>query len=176
VQRIAIVGNGGSGKTWLANRLGRLLDLPVTHLDDLRYAADGTTVAENSFTDRQQTIAAGDRWIIDGNSLASMPIRLARADTVIVVDPHPLVCLLGILQRRLRYRGGRHPDGVYDRITVSFLWYVAWRYRRTHLPRVQACIAEHFRGAPLVHLTSRQQADLYLNVVAHHHRGVGGDR
>jgi adenylate kinase family enzyme len=173
VQRIAIVGNGGSGKTWLANRLGRLLDLPVTHLDDLRYAADGTTVAEDVFTDQQQTIAAGDRWIIDGNSLASMPIRLARADTVIVVDPPPLVCLLGILQRRLRYRGGWHPDGVYDRITVSFLWYVAWRYRRTHLPRVQACIAEHFRGGPLVHLTSREQADLYLDVVAHHR---GGDR
>jgi adenylate kinase family enzyme len=64
VQRIAIVGNGGSGKTWLANRLGRLLGLPVTHLDDLRYAADGTTVAEDSFTDQQQTITAGDRWII----------------------------------------------------------------------------------------------------------------
>ncbi|BCY11037.1 topology modulation protein [Actinoplanes sp. L3-i22] len=172
MQRIAIVGNGGAGKTVLANRLGAVLGIPVTHLDDLRYAEDGTTVAENTFADQQQAIVAGESWIVEGNSLASMPIRLARADTVIVVDPHPLVCLLGILQRRLRYRGGRHPDGVFDRINGSFLWYVGWRYRRDHLPRVQACISDHFRGAVVVHLTRREQANLYLDVMAYH-RGRG---
>jgi adenylate kinase family enzyme len=34
VQRIAIVGCSGSGKTCLARHLGARLDLPVTHLDD----------------------------------------------------------------------------------------------------------------------------------------------
>ncbi|MFI1996944.1 topology modulation protein [Actinoplanes sp. NPDC020271] len=173
MRRIAILGNGGAGKTVLANRLSTILGIPVTHLDDLRYADDGTTVAEAVFVDLQREVVAGEAWIIDGNSLASLPIRLGRADTVIVVDPHPLVCLLGILQRRLRYRGGRHPDGVFDRINASFLWYVGWRYRHTHLPKVRACIAEHFRGAPVIHLTSRRQADLWVNVFTHHH-GKGG--
>lgn len=40
-------------------------------------------------------------------------------------------CLWGVLLRRMRYRGGRHPNGVHDRITWSFLIYV-WRYRRRH--------------------------------------------
>ncbi|WP_436528393.1 topology modulation protein [Actinoplanes sp. HUAS TT8] len=173
MNRIAVVGNGGSGKTVLANRLGELLGIPVTHLDDLRYADDGTTVADDVFADSQRTAAAAETWIIDGTSLASLPIRLARADTVIIVDPHPLVCLWGIAQRRWRYRGGRHPDGVLDRINGSFLFYVAWRFRRTHLPKVRACIAQHFHGAPVIHLTSREQTNLYLDVQVHH---IGGRR
>lgn len=46
MQRIVVIGAGGAGKTVLANRLGRILGLPVTHLDALRYcAACGTGAA-----------------------------------------------------------------------------------------------------------------------------------
>jgi adenylate kinase family enzyme len=37
MQRIAVLGAGGAGKTVVARRLGHLLGLPVTHLDQLRY-------------------------------------------------------------------------------------------------------------------------------------------
>jgi adenylate kinase family enzyme len=172
VQRIAIVGNGGAGKTVVANTLGRLLGIAVTHLDALRYAEDWTTVPEQVFVARQRQAMAADRWIIDGNSLASLAGRVAAADTVIVVDPPPPVCLWGILQRRVRYRGGRHPDGVHDHITSEFLRYVC-RYRRDHLPRVLACIREHACGAEVVHLTSRRQAGRYLAVLADRIGGGG---
>ncbi|MEV3966020.1 hypothetical protein AB0M34_35025 [Nocardia sp. NPDC050193] len=36
-------------------------------------------------------------------------------------DLPALTCLLGIAQRRRRYRGGQHKDGVYDRITWDFV-------------------------------------------------------
>ncbi|WP_436531875.1 topology modulation protein [Actinoplanes sp. HUAS TT8] len=157
IRRIAIVGNGGAGKTVLANRLGARLGLPVTHLDALRYADDWSPVAEDVFVARQREIVTGERWIIDGNSLASLPVRAAAADTVLIVDPPPLVCLWGILRRRLRYRGGRHADGVHDHITPAFLLYVC-RYRRDHLPRVLATLREHASHATVIHLTSRNQA------------------
>ncbi|RSM50533.1 topology modulation protein [Actinoplanes sp. ATCC 53533] len=172
MQRIAIVGNGGAGKTVLANKLGRLLGIAVTHLDALRYAEDWMPVPEELFVARQREAMEAGRWIIDGNSLASLAGRVAAADTVIVVDPPPLVCLWGILQRRLRYRGGRHPDGVHDHITLNFLRYVC-RFRRDHLPRVLACISEHTGGAEVVHLTSRRQADQCLAVLADR---IGGGR
>ncbi|GIE90174.1 topology modulation protein [Actinoplanes regularis] len=167
MRRIAVVGNGGAGKTTLANRLGALLDLPVTHLDALRYTDDWATVDEGTFVDRQRRVVATERWIIDGNSLASLPIRVAAADTVIVVDPPPVVCLWGLLRRRWRYHGGRHPDGVHDRITPAFLRYV-WRYRRDHLPGVQACVAEHGGDAEVIHLTSHVRVDLFYEGLAHH--------
>ncbi len=161
MQRIAIVGAGGAGKTVLANRLGAVLNIPVTHLDALRYTPDWRHVAEEDFIARQRDIVTRDRWIIDGNSLASLPVRATAADTIIVVDPAPLMCLWGILQRRLRYRGGQHPDGAFDRITAAFVRY-AWTYRREHLPKVLACIASHGPHAARIHLTSRRQTNRFL--------------
>lgn len=37
MQRVAIVGCGGSGKSHLARELGRIVDAPVTHLDSVYY-------------------------------------------------------------------------------------------------------------------------------------------
>ncbi|MFF5085491.1 topology modulation protein [Actinoplanes sp. NPDC000266] len=142
MKRVVIVGAGGAGKTVLARQLGAILDLPVTHLDALRYDRAWRTVAEETYRAAQRNLVSADRWLIEGNSLASLPIRAARADTIIVLDQHPLVCLAGILHRRLRYRGGQHPDGVFDRITPEVIRYVLG-YRSRHLPRVLACIREH---------------------------------
>ncbi|GGK79390.1 topology modulation protein [Mangrovihabitans endophyticus] len=168
MQRIAILGASGAGKTVLARTLGDLLDLPVTHLDQLRYDSDWNVIAEPDFVAAQHQLVAGTRWIADGNSLASLPVRAAAADTIIVLDPHPLVCLTGIAARRLRYRGGQHADGVYDRITLEVLTYAA-TYRARHLPRVQACLREHATRARVVHLRSRRAVTRYVAQV----RAVG---
>jgi hypothetical protein len=95
-----------------------------------------------------------------GPAVQTLPIRAAVAD-VVVVDPPPLVCLWGVLQRRCRYRGGQHPDGTFDRIAIDFLRYVI-RYRRRHLPRTLARMAEHGPYAMVVPLTSRRQIDGFV--------------
>ncbi|MFG1995291.1 topology modulation protein [Actinoplanes sp. NPDC048988] len=164
MERVAVLGASGAGKTVLARTLGALLDLPVTHLDQLRYDADWNVVPEPEFVAAQRQLVAGSHWIADGNSLASLPIRAAAADTIIVLDPHPLVCLAGIAVRRLRYRGGQHADGVYDRITIDVLRYVA-TYRVRHLPRVHDCLREHAPGATVVHLRSRRAVARYVTAI-----------
>lgn len=64
MQRILIVGNGGAGKTVLANRLGRLLAIPVTHLDALRYDSSWNVVPEERFVAAQREIITAPSWII----------------------------------------------------------------------------------------------------------------
>jgi adenylate kinase family enzyme len=63
MRRIVILGAGGAGKTVLARQLGQLLGLPVTHLDQLRYRPDWTTVPEQDFVAGQRALVAGDQWI-----------------------------------------------------------------------------------------------------------------
>lgn len=41
VKRVLIMGNSGSGKSWLAARLSALTNLPVTDLDTLNWESEG---------------------------------------------------------------------------------------------------------------------------------------
>jgi adenylate kinase family enzyme len=167
MDRIAIIGCGGSGKTVLARRLAEHLGLAVTNLDAVYYDDQWNPTPAEKFAETQRELVAADRWLIEGNYASTLPIRLARADTVIFLDLPALTCLYGIAQRRWRYRGGQHADGVYDRITWSFIKYILG-YRRSMRPRVTALLAEHRQHARYIRLTSRRQANRFL-----HHLGTG---
>ncbi|MBB5916817.1 adenylate kinase family enzyme [Nocardia transvalensis] len=163
MDRIVVLGCGGSGKTHLANRLAAVLALPVTHLDAVYYDSDWNPLPHTEFAARQRDLVAGPRWLIDGNHVSTLPIRLAAADTVIFLDLPAVSCLAGVAQRRWRYRGGQHPaDGVYDRITWDFVRYIC-RYRATTAPRVRRLITEHGRHAQLITLSSRRHTTQFLH-------------
>jgi adenylate kinase family enzyme len=159
MDRVVVVGCGGSGKSFVAKRLGAVLGLPVTHLDAIYYDREWNPLPHHEFALRQERLVAGRRWLIEGNYASTLAIRLAAAETVIFLDLPALVCLWGIVQRRLRYRGGQHAaDGVFDRITWGFLRYVV-SYRKAMRPKVIALARGH---TGLVILRSRRAANAFL--------------
>jgi adenylate kinase family enzyme len=162
VDRIAIVGCGGSGKSHLARTLGAALGITPVHLDTVYYDRDWNPLPKEQFAALQQDMVAQPRWVIDGNYASTLPIRLRAADTVIFLDLPARSCLAGIAQRRLRHGGGQHDAiGVYDRITWNFVRYIAG-YRRQMAPRVSRLIAEHAGDAEVIVLRSRRAAGRYL--------------
>ena len=166
VDRIAIVGCGGSGKSRLARILGTALGITPVHLDGLYYDRDWKPLDKEEFAALQRDLVAEPRWIIDGNYASTLPIRLAAADTVIFLDLPAWACLWGIIQRRLRHgRGQHHAIGAYDRITWNFIRYIAG-YRKQMAPRVRHLIAGHAGDAQVVVLRSRHAARRYLADVA----------
>jgi adenylate kinase family enzyme len=165
VDRIAIMGCGGSGKSHLARSLGGVLGITPVHLDGLYYDAGWKPLDKEKFADRQRELVSGSRWIIDGNYASSLSIRLQSADTVIFLDLPGWVCLWGILQRRLRHGGGQHQAiGVYDRVTWDFVRYII-SYRRKMAPWVRTLVTDHAGDAQVVILRSRGAARRYLATV-----------
>jgi adenylate kinase family enzyme len=162
VDRVAIIGSGGSGKSWLARELGVTLGVRPVHLDGLYYDQDWQPLAKEPFAELQRDLVAAPRWVIDGNYASSLPIRLQAADTVIFLDLPARTCLWGIAQRRMLHRGGQHAAiGVYDRITWDFIRYIA-SYRRQMAPRVRELISCHAAGARVFVLRSRRAARRFL--------------
>jgi hypothetical protein len=162
VERIAIVGCGGSGKSRLAAVLAARLGITPVHLDALYYDAEWTPLDQETFAAIQRELANAPRWILDGNYASTLPVRLGAADTVIFLDLPGWTCLWGIFQRRLGHGGGQHPDvGVYDRITWGFIRYVVG-YRKGMAPRVRALIADHAGNAQVTVLRSRASVRRYV--------------
>lgn len=162
MDRIAIIGCGGSGKSHLARELGVLFGITPVHLDTVYYDKDWNPLPKEQFAALQRDLVSAPRWVIDGNYASSLPIRLAAADTVIFLDLPARTCLWGIAQRRLRHGGGQHQAiGVYDRITWGFVRYILG-YRRSMAPRVRALTAEHAPEAEVIVLRSRRAARRYL--------------
>lgn len=162
MERIAIVGCGGSGKSRLARVLGARLGITPVHLDALYYDKDWQPLDQETFASLQRDLVAAPRWIIDGNYASTLPIRLEAADTVIFLDLPGWACLWGIAARRLRHGGGQHQAiGVYDRITWGFIRYILG-YRKNMAPRVRALIASHARHAQVTVLRSRPGVRRYL--------------
>jgi len=167
VDRIAIIGCGGSGKSTVARQLAAALDLPLTHLDAIYYDESWNPLRQDEFAAKQERLVAGGRWVIEGNYASTLPVRLSAADTLIFLDIPAATCLWGIAERRWRYRGGQHHDvGVFDRITWSFVKYILG-YRASMRPRVQALVAEHGTHLDVITLTSRRAANQFVR----HHRG-----
>ena len=167
MRRIVVVGCGGSGKTVLARRLGEILGIPVVHLDALFYDEDWQPCPPAEFIARQEAAVEAESWLMDGNYVSTLPIRLAAADAVIFLDFSAIRCLWGVFQRRWRFRGGqRREQGIFVRVTWSFTKYVIG-YRRQMAPRVRAAIAAHTGpNAQVVVLRSRQAARRYCEKLA----------
>ena len=175
MQRVAVIGCGGSGKTTLANALAARLEIPVIHIDSHYWQVrDGRRVESTpqEWADCHRELVGREAWVMDGMKLGVLRERLAYADTVIYLDLPTRACLTGILRRRLRYRGQLRPDlGVYDRISWQFLRWV-WSFRRRHRPALLQALTS-FEGETII-LRRRNDLRTLLEAVEapNHHDAV----
>jgi adenylate kinase family enzyme len=102
VQRISVVGSGGSGKTTLARAVARALGIPHLELDSVYHQANWQPLEESLFRARVGEFIAADAWVTDGNYSAVRDLIWQRADTVIWIDLPRRTVMRQLVGRTLR--------------------------------------------------------------------------
>ncbi len=100
VKKVIVIGCPGSGKSTFARRLKSVTGLPIFHLDMMYWNEDRTTISKEMFLDRLGSAMSNSEWIIDGNYMSSMEMRINECDTVFFLDYPTQVCIDGIEKRK----------------------------------------------------------------------------
>ncbi len=124
MEKIVIIGPGGAGKTTLAQKLGSILNINVVHLDRILWQRDWKEIPRDTRIDIIQILVQEKQWIIDGTYLSTSELHLEAADTIILMDISPLVCLLRIIKRHKKFEGRSRRDipmGSTDKLTLFLI-------------------------------------------------------
>ena len=103
MNKIAVFGKPGSGKSRLSRLVSQRLGVPLTHLDSVMYRADGKVVDKQTLNETHQGLVDSACWVIDG--LGPMPLfnaRLDAADTLIYIELSYLTSYWLVTKRLLK--------------------------------------------------------------------------
>lgn len=143
MQRIAIVGSTGSGKTTLAKELATRLNLPHIEMDALNWEANWVNAPQAIFRERLHHALQAPQWVVDGNYSTVRDLVWRQADTLIWLDyPFPLVLarltrrtLRRIVTRQALWQGNRETFRqafLSSNSLYLWLWKTHWKRRRTY--------------------------------------------
>ena len=174
MDRVLIIGCSAAGKSTVARELGKTLRIEVIHLDKLLWKPGCNLTRETEEPQVVRELLGRPRWIMDGNYTASLPMRLAAADTVVFIDyPRPL-CLMRAIKRLLTFAGRTRPDmgaACPERLDWNFFRWI-WRYPRDERPQLLRHLEMHGSRARIVTLTSPKETDRWLEQVRQEARSL----
>lgn len=156
--RIAIIGNSGSGKSWLAERLGRALGMAAIDLDAYRWTGNGYGEKRDENEARRLLLEAtsGDTWIVEGVFTWLISAVIGRSTALVWLDLPWHECLSGLRTRGIR-RGGTDHE-----FAELITWAEDYWLRKT--PTSHQGHSKLFAGFPhhKVRLQSRKAVDSLL--------------
>ncbi len=108
--KILIIGNGGTGKSTLAQKMGETLAIPVTYLDLIMWNKDWDRLSEKEFTKALAKITPLQDWIIEGWGYHSTLFnRIEKADIIVYLQYPLAFCLKSVLERNKKYNHKKNP-------------------------------------------------------------------
>ena len=157
--KIIVIGSPGSGKSTFARKLRDASGLPLFYLDTIYHNPDRTTVSREEFDSKLADILSRDCWIIDGNYLRTLPLRLAAAEQVFFFDLPLDECLKGAESRI----GSKREDLPWTETEFDeeFRQYII-DFPGDQLPEIRKMLADCGDTKDIVAFRSHREADNFV--------------
>lgn len=164
MKRIMVIGvSAGVGKSTFARVLGGHLQIDVCHLDKLYWKPNWVEAPAEEFRERQRDVALSERWIIEGNYMSTLDLRIDRADTIVYLELPLRVCLYRVMKRWITHIGKTRPDmgeGCKEKIDYDFIKFIVTTYRRRKQNMAKQFNEMKRNGSPINIITLKNKQDI----------------
>lgn len=145
--RLAIIGNGGGGKSTAARSFADRWDIPLYSVDSVQWKPGWQRADPEDVARWHRTILESHRWIIDGwGAWDLIAERFERADSIVLVD-FPLETHLEWARKRAEQSAQgslpQEPEGCRYADIPELMEETLRRVDRDFLPKVRLMVAEH---------------------------------
>lgn len=163
--RIIIVGNNGSGKSYLSKELSDITGLPLVHLDVEFWRPNWQMPSKEDWEKKIIELISEEKWIIDGNVNhgGTLELRNEATDLIIFLDINRFVCLSGVFKRHGKKRSDlpQHLEEKWDKDFFRFLKGL-WCFSKTRKRTIIDSQKKH-PDKPLFVIKSRREMNKWLN-------------
>lgn len=159
MEKVIIIGCPGAGKSTFARKLKEKTGLPLFYLDMIWHKPDGTNISRDEFDGKIKEIMKKKQWILDGNYIRTLEMRLKECDTVFLLD-YPLeLCLEGASSRI----GKERPDmpWIESELDLEFRQFIV-DFPRESLPKIYELLKKYEKEKELHIFRKREDAEEYL--------------
>ena len=166
MKKVLIIGCPGNGKSRLAKILGKQLNIPVIHLDQLFWKPNWVECPREEFLQLLTQELEKDAWIMDGNFGNTIPLRLQYADHVILLNYPSWVCYFRVLKRVITNYGKTRDDmtsGCNEKLDLAFMRYIRG-FKKNKLPKIRQMLSES--SVLVTEITSDKQLEQFLKSLA----------
>lgn len=169
MNKVAVFGNAGGGKSTLSKHLATVTGLPLIPLDRIKYKPGGGEVSPEEYKERHDQLMQSDQWIIDGyGSLETVWERLEIADTLIYIDL-PIIRHYWWVTKRFLKGFFIPPEGWPENspIVKGTLnsYSVVWLCHKKLTPKYREYVNQARDQKTVYHLRSRQQIKDFCAVI-----------
>jgi adenylate kinase family enzyme len=172
MQRIAVIGASGSGKTTFSTALAARLGCACVEMDALHWEPSWKMAELEVFRARVSEATQGERWVCDGSYAKVREVVWGRADTLVWLD-YPLALVLSRLVKRTATRWWKDEtlwNGNREELKEHFsrnslvLWAIR-QHRRNRTAYPEALAKPEYGHLKLVRLSWPGEADRWLGSV-----------
>ena len=159
--KIAVLGYAGSGKTYLSDYLSQKKNIPVLHLDDIKWDKECEPVDDAVVLPKVKGFMENDNWIIDGYyTYLMIDERLESADKIILLLLPRVTCFFRALKRTKL----RRKDGYKNDLNWWFVKFILYGCRNKERRAFYNEFAEKYKNKTVI-LKTKRQVDEFMRSV-----------